>query len=191
MVAASPLVRLAEFSVGCGSGYLFVLLQKGRPSWLRAESLLWTAVELAVLLALTARAALPWSWAGMPPAGWPIVPLLFGALIFLAGYSRSRPRIGAFLEIRVLRTLGRISYSFYLFHDLVLWNVYNRLPDVFPVTGLSPQLAAGLLAFVLTVVVAAASYHLIERKATAAISRTVLSLPRADDSHHASSLVRG
>lgn len=180
VVAASPFVRFAEFSVGLGFGYLFVLLKKSRSGLIRTDSPLWSAVEFVVILALAARAILPLALPAMPPAGWPTTPLLFGAFIFLAGYSRSRLRVGALLENRVLRALGRISYSFYLFHDLVLWNVYNRLPDRFALPGLSPNLTAALLAFILTVAVAAASYYLIERKVTTALSRPVRRLAGVD-----------
>lgn len=70
------------------------------------------------------------------------------------------------LELSPVRWVGLISYSFYLYHDFVLWNVYHRLPLDRLGPWANSNLVKALMAYALTLGVAGISYALIERRLT-------------------------
>jgi len=89
----------------------------------------------------------------------PVVPLMFALLVFFTLHS---PFALALLELRPVRYLGRVSYGLYLFHLPAMWWLDRQM--------LSRQLDAPdhpwvflALAFLLSVLVAAASYQWLER----------------------------
>jgi peptidoglycan/LPS O-acetylase OafA/YrhL len=75
--------------------------------------------------------------------------LVFGAILAAPGSI-----VGRFLEWRPLAHLGVLSYSFYLFHGVVLTAIEEN-------TGFSPRLAA-VFGFPLTLALSEAVYRLIE-----------------------------
>jgi peptidoglycan/LPS O-acetylase OafA/YrhL len=88
--------------------------------------------------------------------------MLFGILVFLVSISKGQFGLARLLEVRPVKFLGVISYSFYLYHDYVLWNTYNvLLRDPF-VSLLKSSLVKALVAYLLTVAVAWVSYRLVE-----------------------------
>ena len=68
-----------------------------------------------------------------------------------------------FLETRLLKYLGKISYGLYVYHLAVIWFV-SRIRDWWPYSGepLAKFLTA-LIAFPLTVLIASMSYYLMEK----------------------------
>jgi peptidoglycan/LPS O-acetylase OafA/YrhL len=87
--------------------------------------------------------------------GFAVEPILFAVLVIqLIRFCSSLP--WKWIEWPVLRYLGRISYSLYLYQQIILYPV-RRVLATQPVVL---QVAA---AIILTVIVASASYYLIER----------------------------
>ena len=68
-----------------------------------------------------------------------------------------------FLETKVLKYLGKISYGLYVYHLAVIWFV-GRIRDWWPVfEEPTAKLLTALIAFPLTVLIASVSYFLMER----------------------------
>ena len=88
------------------------------------------------------------------PFPWALAPVAGSVLLILSVRDRSGP-IQAVLESRVLTYIGRISYSLYLWH----WGIFALCRWTI---GLSePSTVMGAL--LLTVLVSALSYHLVEQ----------------------------
>lgn len=87
--------------------------------------------------------------------GFAVEPVLFAVLIVqLIRFSSALP--WKWIEFPVLRYLGRISYSLYLYQQITLYPVRRVL-------GAQPVVLQLVVAIFLTVAVASASYFLIER----------------------------
>lgn len=69
--------------------------------------------------------------------------------------------VGALLDNRALRYLGRISYGMYLYHPLMLWTLL-ALPPQFGLPGVANGPGMLLLGSALTIGVAAVSWHAFE-----------------------------
>jgi peptidoglycan/LPS O-acetylase OafA/YrhL len=146
--------RLDELMVGC---LLAVLLKR------RALSSLWSAVTANALLPLATIALLGISvYSGgyfiyryRDVFGFAIEPLLV-AILIVQVIAFSSTRLWGWTEWRVVRFLGRISYSLYLYQQLTLHVVRHAL-EAYP---LVVQLAGAL---VVTIIAATISYYLIER----------------------------
>lgn len=165
------------------------------PSW-AFFSLPTRAWELALggLVALTAG-----FWRSLPPvpaavAGWgglalivvtctqvgpstafpgtaALLPVLGTALVIGAGCATPDLGVGRFLGEPVLRGIGRVSYSWYLWH----WPVLVLAPVVF---GQTPGLAVRLALVVISLGLAILTLHLVENPARFAV-RLRSSAPRS------------
>ena len=100
---------------------------------------------VALAFSYVDAAGFPFPWATLPVAG---------TVLLIAGLGSGGP-IGALLESRIFAYLGRISYSIYLWH----WGVFVLFRWTI---GISEPLTA-TLAVVLTLILSALSYHLIEQ----------------------------
>ena len=137
-------------------------VRQGAPTYLRVGpselplpgwgALGWSGLLGFLVLTVASRDTSPWLYRG----GFLLTAVVCAALI--AGATRARPRgaLGRALSWEPLRAVGVISYGLYLWH----WPVYVVLnPDR---TGMSgPALLAFRLA--VTFLLAALSYHLVER----------------------------
>jgi len=108
----------------------------------------WLGIAMVVLAALFIRRTAPY------PGTWALLPSFGAALVLGAGGFDATTGVGRILACRPLQALGRVSYSWYLWHWPILllgaWvvdvgNAWNRL-----------------ILVVVSLVVAAASYHLFE-----------------------------
>ena len=146
--------RLDELMVGC---LLAVLLKR------RALTPLWRVVSANRLLPLITIALLAISvYAGeafferyRDVAGFAIEPLLIGVFI-VQMIAFSSARLWAWTEFGVMKFLGRISYSLYLYQQLTLYPARKALAG-YPVII---QLAGAIL---VTIILATISHYLIER----------------------------
>jgi peptidoglycan/LPS O-acetylase OafA/YrhL len=160
----SALVGLTEFSAGIVCGLIFLVLSQKTPS--RKRMFGFELIAGMLVLSLIMVALLDLSVFGLAPTSWPLLPALFGGLVLFTALGNGRFGVTALLESPPVYWLGLISYSFYLYHDLVLWNVYNRFPSALEHTVLAGNVGKACVAFVLTVVVSWASFELIETRLT-------------------------
>lgn len=152
---------------GSNLGYLRMLQNSAHPPRYHVRQI-GDGVSV-ISIAMLACVALFSPTIGLPPTGWPGLSLLFALLVLGTALGRSPGGITWLLELRPIKWIGIISYSFYLYHDFVLWTVYNRL-DV-PGLFVSPDLLKAIIAFGLTLLIAWASYVLIEQKFTMQLRR--------------------
>jgi peptidoglycan/LPS O-acetylase OafA/YrhL len=87
--------------------------------------------------------------------GFALEPVLI-AVLLVQVVSLSANRIWSWIEWPALRFLGRISYSLYLYQQLILFSVRKRLSG-------EPLLVQLFAAVLVTTLVASASYFIIER----------------------------
>jgi hypothetical protein len=133
----------------------------------------WARLGAPVALAATIGAmfAVPDSSALYFRGGATVVALVFAALIWtverVPGSAVARA-----LSVPPVRWLGEISYGVYLWHVPVI----RYLPDALPWQLPSP--VPDVAAVVLTVALAAASYHLVERPVRRGRPRLVFATPR-------------
>lgn len=145
-----PFFRAWELGVGC-------LLALGLPR-LKWRALPTGTTELASMTAALAllgslmllEDATPWP-------GWAAIPTVIATGVLIAAAPRSRV-VGPILRSRPFVAIGLVSYSAYLWHHVLL--AFYRVAN--PI-ALSRPAAVGIL--LLSLVVAAASYRLIERPA--------------------------
>jgi len=147
-------MRADHLAIGC---LLAVALRAGLVPRLWAALCAWPATAL-VTIALIAGSA----WLGYrydepyrDSVGFIADPLLTAVLIVQAIAFRSSPVLG-WMNLRPVRYLGTISYSIYLYQQLVVWSAMKLLADL-PL----PVQVAGVTAAV--VVPAALSYRFVER----------------------------
>ncbi len=109
--------RLTPYRVDtlCG-GALLALTAKYRPHWLQHRGSLWGALLLGVCV--FAAAGGNYKAAAVIRFGYSALLLASCALIALSLFPESVP--SRFFSNRALRTLGRYSYSFYLFHPILV-----------------------------------------------------------------------
>jgi len=157
------------------AAFIYIKLQGRRSGQHIIHSPVVEVLAITSLLAL-ALAALFSLELGVEPSGWPGLPLLFASLILWVSLGGARGGVTWFLELRPVRWIGLISYSFYLYHDFVLWNVYHRLPLGLLGPWADSSLTKGLVAYALTVGIAGASYALVERRLTKWLKDTLRGL---------------
>jgi peptidoglycan/LPS O-acetylase OafA/YrhL len=146
-----PDTRADLLAVGCA----LALLEQDRPAAL-ALSATWQAVAALGGLALLGLAARTPSIedAVASPASFTIAAL--GALLMIVGTKdRAATPVTRFFELAPVVWLGRLSYSLYVWHALALTVAVNAL-------AATPGLSL-LAKYTLPLVLAAASYYLVER----------------------------
>lgn len=171
VLLSSPILGMTQFASGIATGGIYTRYKnkasEGDASgrvWLEAAGYL--VVPLAVLGTPAALAPLR----HFSPIGWPVVPTLFALLVLLVSLSQSRFGVAAVLELPPVRTFGIISYSFYLWHDFVLWTVFNRAPMAqIPTSNVGRSIIAFFGAFGLAWV----SYQLLERRFGRVVARVL------------------
>ena len=144
---------LKLFAFGIASGYLLLT----RKMTARSADLL-AAISLAAFLAVIASGHEA-EWRESSPAGWPL------NAIAIAGFVVSVPQsrwFAAVFSAKPFVTFGIISYGVYLWHELIQRAVFGgTLPNQFH--GVPLFLVGGLLAFAVTVAVAAMSWRFLEK----------------------------
>jgi len=175
VLSSLPIFGLAHFATGIMAAFIYIKLQGRRSGQHIIHSPVVEVLAITSLLAL-ALAALFSLELGVEPSGWPGLPLLFASLILWVSLGGARGGVTWFLELRPVRWIGLISYSFYLYHDFVLWNVYHRLPLGLLGPWADSSLTKGLVAYALTVGIAGASYALVERRLTKWLKDTLRGL---------------
>lgn len=124
---------------------------------------IWTKQKLfiKVLLLLIGTLSYTYTWWFFPNVyiihleiinDWLIA---FGSCIFIVG-SLSSSMLGKILNLKPILFLGKISYSLYLFHGLVLLNI------IYIFYNLIPYWAVLILAFLTSILIATISYYFIE-----------------------------
>jgi peptidoglycan/LPS O-acetylase OafA/YrhL len=126
----------------------------------------WDAVAVAAaVVLLVALAAFP------PSSGLSLILLPLIAL-FVLSIAGSSGIVGTFLSTRFMRWGGRVSYSVYMTHFIVLMVVGKVLPWTRYESSPLPLRIAVILGFYLAVVaVGAAMYHFVEEPARKAVRR--------------------
>ncbi len=176
-----PIFGFTHFAAGIMMAFMYLKLRGYLPF---RRAIHARAVEILAFLSLLAvmLVALFSPTIGVAPSGWPGLPLLFASLVIWVSLGGAKGGLTWFLELAPVRWVGLISYSFYLYHDFVLWNVYHRLP----LTGLgawvNSNLVKGLVAYALTLVVAGISYAFVERRLTDWLKGALRGLRRYSES---------
>lgn len=163
----SLLAHLTYFLIGIATALLFVLGASGnqgfskRPPEGAVADLIFGCCATVVFLILST----PLDDVTQTPYGhynWPFVPLLLAVMIFVIPRSKLAK---SFLEMRLLRWLGVISYGFYIFHLPILTFVARLFNQAGLPTADFWWLFAALSLFA-SVVVAMVSYWLLELPVT-------------------------
>lgn len=166
VLVRSPFSFLASFSVGILCSYLYACFESKK----NKKSLIYTLITgggiIGSLFILLAAAIAEYSLIGFPPSYWPGVQLLLGALLLLITLSSHKFVITQLLEFYPIRFFGMISYSFYLYHDFILWNIHNRLSPLLGNSPFNTNISKSILAFVLTTWVAWIFYEFVEKRLT-------------------------
>jgi peptidoglycan/LPS O-acetylase OafA/YrhL len=171
LIKTSPLVGLTHFCWGvlCAYLYLRIARKSAQPNarFDVAAVVTLLAIGIVALFDLDRRL-------GYPPIGWPGAPVLFGLLILFVSLSRTKYGAAALLEWKPVKFFGIISYSFFLYHDLVLRKVFAGLPDFFPDAFAANLLSKGAFAFTITLLISWFSYRLVEKRLTAWLKRVLV-----------------
>ncbi len=89
------------------------------------------------------------------PGAWALLPSFGAAFVILAGTYRQPGSVTGILSTRPMQAIGRVSYSWYLWH----WPVLLLGTSVFLVHSLSGRVGLALL----SLVIAGASYRFVEK----------------------------
>lgn len=141
----SPFTRAWEFAVGALLALILTNRSLGSDKF--AEVLAWLGVALVVVSAAKIDEATPF------PSTWTLLPVS-GTLLLIAAGSRHVTTIGRVLTLPPVVKLGDWSYSIYLWH----WPL-----DVFAVQLWPGSSYATVLATLLAIAIAAASYRWVEQ----------------------------
>jgi len=150
-VSASWLVTptyLMPFAIGT----LLARHRAALASWLTRQSRLMKWALLGWGLAAYSAAASGYLQVLWVFGDWAVVA---GASLFIM-LAISSPQASAVLSLRPVRFLGRISYSFYLWHMVVLLTVFRLLSGIVPIWALV------MLTFAAAIGISTASYYLLE-----------------------------
>jgi peptidoglycan/LPS O-acetylase OafA/YrhL len=162
VVTHSLLAHLPHFLIGVMCGGLLLYLKNSQPhntdrSNYRYEIIFWVSlVAVLILLAteLGASIQIPYGRYGLP-----LVPLLLGAMILSATFTRGASFI---LESKPLRALGALSYGIYIYHLPVLRFVDQTMMQ----NGMDAQQHWGyfaIIALFLSLLAAMFSFFLVEK----------------------------
>lgn len=141
----SPFTRAWEFAVG--ALLALALTSRAFRSDKLAELLAWLGVALLVVSAAKIDEATPF------PSTWTLLPVS-GTLLLIAAGTQHKTSIGRLLTLPPVVKLGDWSYSIYLWH----WPL-----DVFAVQLWPESSYATVLATILAILIAAASYRWVEQ----------------------------
>ncbi|MGI4940957.1 MAG: acyltransferase family protein, partial [Janthinobacterium lividum] len=153
------------------SGVLVLWAGARLPLALRRHPVAWIALFLAAWNAVQRASAenithyTLYDWAG--DSRLPLALLAFAAAtIGFAGLAGGHGVLGSLLRTRLLQWLGTISYSFYLWHPIVMSMAKQALvrTGLVVAAGSGAQLLLFLVALPPSLVVAVASQRLIERR---------------------------
>jgi peptidoglycan/LPS O-acetylase OafA/YrhL len=136
--------RVDALLVGCAAAFVYVYTRVRVPAG-------------AAVLALLAM--VPFGYAGpasgrMVLGGFLVVPI--AAAVVILHLATTESALGRFFGLRPLAALGIISYGVYLWHLPIYGLVFGQLDDI-------PLGEGALIAITLTLVVATASYFVVER----------------------------
>ncbi|HYB34753.1 MAG TPA: acyltransferase family protein [Mycobacterium sp.] len=112
----------------------------------------WGGLALILLTCTELDSATPY------PGTAALLPVLGTALVIGGGCATTRVGAGRVLALPVMRAIGRMSYSWYLWH----WPVLLLMP---PLLGQSPGLAGRLATVIVSGGLAVLTFHLIENPA--------------------------
>jgi peptidoglycan/LPS O-acetylase OafA/YrhL len=118
----------------------------GKSAWLRPAG--WLGLTMILFGAWIINPA------GSYPGGWALLPSFGAALVLAAGAYKGNVGVHRVLSWRPMQALGRVSYSWYLWHGPVL-RIGTTLLD-------TSNGWTRILLVVLSLLIAAASYHLFE-----------------------------
>ncbi|MCR8975494.1 acyltransferase family protein [Pseudomonas sp. S11P7] len=170
----SPATRLAEFMAGMIAYQAAIKIHAGSELWSRTKA---TCLEVgALLLAVGAMSSLTWlskhTLAYVVPQAsvWVLVAGSFIPFCFLiAVLSGQRGALSGFLTWGPLVYLGKISFSLYMVHQLVIRYMYKWNGGGFDSNWLLFYISYWLI----SIVCAAAVYHFIENPLQAPLRRII------------------
>jgi peptidoglycan/LPS O-acetylase OafA/YrhL len=159
IIYISPFVRLIDFIVGMASGFLFIKF-KNLISVQKKRTIQFTCFELGAVLALFAAYFSPYfKYVSLQYDAYylPFVSLLIFVFAFEKGF------ISLLLSRRFLIHLGKISFPFYLVHQLVIRAVYvSGFHSMFGRNQSWQQLMMQTLVFTVSVGLSEILYHYVE-----------------------------
>jgi peptidoglycan/LPS O-acetylase OafA/YrhL len=154
-----PLQILSEFLAGCIVYRLFVRGDGVRGPALRPGLTLLGLIGMAMALDAT---NLPVYWAVV------LVPPI------VLGLARQHGRASRVFSHPIAVYWGKVSFALYMTHYLWLWVMHTFLPlDRLAVFGFLPRVAFVSLHFLPALLIASATYHLLEEPARRALARVV------------------
>lgn len=155
VIDASPLFGIVPFVFGIIAGGAYLQTKRGSLSNLSPKTnngLTFLFVSCLLYIAVL-----------QPQLGWHnwLPDALFASLVLLVASGWGLTIFGQILDLKPVKFIGTISYSFYLYHDLVLWNTYNRIAHFYKPL-LSHNSIKAMIAFGITLALAWLSYRMIE-----------------------------
>lgn len=156
-----PIIGLAYFASGIAFGYVYLKL-RDRVA-LAVPAIIPELIAIAIIVTVAEIASTGLSLAGLTTETWPRLALLYGVLVVAVALGGRTFGVTWLLESAPIRFIGMISYSFYLYHDYVLYLVFDRLPNL-AFGALSNGVVKMLLAYGITLVISTISYYAIETR---------------------------
>lgn len=138
--------RAWQFAAGA---LAWLLAQNIRPSLAQAKSASWLGLALLVFSLAVISAT------SLYPSGWALLPTAASMALLWAGSASHPPPAMAPLCSAPMQTIGRLSYSWYLWH----WPILVVGQQILPIHG---HLGNTVLALGLSMLAAIATHHLIE-----------------------------
>lgn len=170
----SPITRLAEFMAGMAAYQAALKMHAGSNLWSRSKAT-WLEL-LALFLVILSMSGLTWIsknlLATITPqlSVWVLVAGSFAPFcILITIFSGQRGAVSAFLKWRPLVYLGKISFSLYMVHQLVIRFMYKWNGGGFE----SDWLVFYVLYWSISLLCAAALFHLIEQPFQAPLKRAI------------------
>ena len=127
--------RLFEFTVGMCGAFLWRAMHQNVNSGSR---LLWTLAEIVAIASVVATSRMIYlyrdSSISLSPAGWWFgsFSITLPAIILITVMAFQKGAVSSFLAVKPFVLLGEISYSFYLFHSIILYVIFFKYPLAAP-----------------------------------------------------------